>query len=296
MSNVIDTLLSVSHVTGGSSGGGGGGEAVLINKTAIANGTYTASDDNADGYKKFKVMVSNTYEASDEGKVVSNGALVSQTSDTATSNGTVDTTLINSLTVNVQGGGDAYAIARSILDRSITEYVDDQLTRIEGSALSGASKLATLRCHAVTYIGNQGCLGLKCTALAFPSLTSMGITAFRNCSQLAAFDFGPSLGSIPVQTFSNCSSLTAVVLRRATVMGMSNVSAFEGTPFKSGGTGGTIYIPKALCDHLGDGTSLDYKAATNWSTYDAYGTITWAKIEGSIYETQYADGTPIPTT
>lgn len=49
-------------------------------------------------------------------------------------------------------------------------------------------------------------------------------------------------------------------------------------------TGGTIYIPKVLYDHLGDGTSLDYKAATNWSTVDGYGAITWAKIEGSAYE------------
>lgn len=54
--------------------------------------------------------------------------------------------------------------------------------------------------------------------------------------------------------------------------------------FKSGGTGGTIYIPKALYDHLGDGTANDYKAATNWSTIDARGTITWAQIEGSEYE------------
>lgn len=54
--------------------------------------------------------------------------------------------------------------------------------------------------------------------------------------------------------------------------------------FKSGGTGGTIYIPKVLYDHLGDGTANDYKAATNWSTVDARGTITWAQIEGSEYE------------
>ena len=47
---------------------------------------------------------------------------------------------------------------------------------------------------------------------------------------------------------------------------------------------GTIYIQKVLYDRLGDGASLDYKAATNWSTVDGYGTITWAKIESSAYE------------
>ena len=65
---------------------------------------------------------------------------------------------------------------------------------------------------------------------------------------------------------------------------MANTNAFNSTPFASGGTGGTIYIPETLYNHLGDGTALDYKSATNWSVIDAYGTITWAKIEGSPYE------------
>ena len=48
--------------------------------------------------------IPNAYVAGDEGKVVSNGALVAQSSSSVTQNGTVDTTLINSLTVNVSGG------------------------------------------------------------------------------------------------------------------------------------------------------------------------------------------------
>lgn len=65
-----------------------------------ANGTHDVTQ-----YASAAVAVPNSYTASDEGKVVNNGALVSQTSDTCTVNGTVDTTLINSLTVNVSGGG-----------------------------------------------------------------------------------------------------------------------------------------------------------------------------------------------
>ena len=56
-------------------------------------------------YEFASVNVPNSYAAGDEGKVVSNGALVAQTSDTVTTNNTYDTTLINSLTVNVSGGG-----------------------------------------------------------------------------------------------------------------------------------------------------------------------------------------------
>lgn len=78
---------------------------VLVPKTIIQNGNYDPDDDNADGYSSVAVNVPNSYEASDEGKVVSNGALVAQTSVTVTENGTVDTTTNDEVVVNVSGGG-----------------------------------------------------------------------------------------------------------------------------------------------------------------------------------------------
>lgn len=50
--------------------------------------------------------VPNTYSASDEGKVVDDGALVAQTSTTVTINGTYNTTTNNEVVVNVSGGSD----------------------------------------------------------------------------------------------------------------------------------------------------------------------------------------------
>ena len=93
-----------SALLGKSLSDGGGSEPVLVSKSITANGTYDPADDNADGYSSVSVDVPNTYTAADEGKVVSNGSLVAQTSSSVTQNGTVDTTLINSLTVNVSGG------------------------------------------------------------------------------------------------------------------------------------------------------------------------------------------------
>ena len=109
--------------------------------------------------------------------------------------------------------------------------------------------------------------------------------------------------------FYSCPALKTVVLRSSNVMviGAVNAQAITGivdtivldspvvatliaantissAAFAQGGTGGTIYIPKALYDHLSDGSEYDYKSATNWSTIDSYGTITWAQIEGSEYE------------
>lgn len=129
------------------------------------------------------------------------------------------------------------------------------------------------------------------TAAVFRKLDYQG--NFMECSALQKVDI--STGGVLSYAFSN-TAINLLVLRSTTLQSLSGTNAFDRTPFASGGTGGTIYIPKALYDHLGDGTEYDYKAATNWSTIDAYGTITWSQIEGSIYETQYADGTPIPTT
>lgn len=102
-----------SYELGKRAASGGGGEAVLIDKTISTNGTYNASNDNADGYKKAVVNVPNSYAAGDEGKVVSNGALVSQTAHAeVNTNGTIDTTLNNSVVVNVPTGGGGYGYTK----------------------------------------------------------------------------------------------------------------------------------------------------------------------------------------
>ena len=64
--------------------------------------------------------IPNIYAAGDEGKVVSSGALVSQTPRTVLSNGTYDTTLNNSVVVNVPGGSSTarqYLIDPDVLDK-----------------------------------------------------------------------------------------------------------------------------------------------------------------------------------
>lgn len=138
-----------------------------------------------------------------------------------------------------------------------------------------------------------------------PNVTSIATGAFRDCQHLRAVYF-PRLTSVAYQTFYGATNLNVadlgvaasmdnglfqntkldtLILRKSdAITKITNTNVFGNTSFASGKTGGTIYIPKAMYDHLGDGTALDYKAATNWSTIDGYGTITWAEIEGSIYE------------
>lgn len=105
--DATENAMVISQAETNGAGEGGGGSAKLIKKTITSNGTYNASSEDADGYSKVTVAVENSYSAEDEGKVVDNGALVAQTAmqEEVTMNGTVDTTLYNSITVNVPSGG-----------------------------------------------------------------------------------------------------------------------------------------------------------------------------------------------
>ena len=69
-------------------------------KQITENGTEDVTQ-----YASVVVNVPNSFTAGDEGKVVSNGALVSQGSQSIDQNGTYDTTLKNEVIVNVSGGG-----------------------------------------------------------------------------------------------------------------------------------------------------------------------------------------------
>ena len=128
---------------------------------------------------------------------------------------------------------------------------------------------------------------INCTSLTdvyIPLFPTIQEQMFLGCSALAVLDL-PSVTRIRARGFESCSALETIVLRASSVAVLENTSAFAGTRFASGGVGGTIYIPETLYNHLGDSTSDDYKTATNWATIDGYGTITWAKIEGSVYDT-----------
>lgn len=82
------------------------GEPDLETLTVLDNGNYLPSA-GKDGFSEVIVAVPNSYTNSDEGKVVKNGALVSQTprATEIAENGTYDTTENNSVVVNVPSGG-----------------------------------------------------------------------------------------------------------------------------------------------------------------------------------------------
>lgn len=294
----------IMSVTGTASGGitPTGTKSITANGTGIDVYSYQYAD----------VAVPNSYSSSDEGKVVSNGALVSQTSDTVTENDTYDTTLINSLTVNVSGGGfdwnriaqnlDPYGDAVITSGTKIADYAFSRkpVTSVYSDTSGVATKLGSscfAYCSSLTKVILKYCTqsennstgyqfqGARMNYIALPRYSAQFNTNAAQGSYVQIADIG-SATAIAAKAFSGSSSFNTLILRRSDgLTSLANTNGIaENTVFKNGGTGGTIYIPKVLYDHLGDGTALDYQSATNWATIYGYGTITWAVLEGSAYE------------
>ena len=77
-----------------------GNEKTFIRPTGTKQISQNGTSD-VKNYESANINVPNSYDAGDEGKVVSNGALAAQSSQTVTDNGTYDTTLKNSVTVAI---------------------------------------------------------------------------------------------------------------------------------------------------------------------------------------------------
>lgn len=241
---------------------GGGGSAVLGQKTITENGTYDASDDGLDGYDQVTVNVPATgYTIEDIASHNYSGDIV-----------------FNGTNFSALFGGSA-----------VTSFWGDNCTTITGNAFDGCTSLKSVYAggssSAVGSYATRGCSILKAWRFPrFKTTSSVGGNGFQGCTSLQLTDFGsakvfcPGLPANTPLEIIICRSTSGVqALQTATAL--DNSSAF-----KDGGTGGKVYIPQVLYDHLGDGTALDYESATNWSVYVAYGTIEFLQLEGSPYE------------
>lgn len=121
---------------------GSGGITPTGSISITENGTHDVT-----AYASANVSVPNSYSASDEGKVVSGGQLVTQGSATYNSNNTYDTTLISSVTVNVSGGGGNPTID------SLSITPSESVQTFNSSSVDGY-KPVTVSAISNTYIGS----------------------------------------------------------------------------------------------------------------------------------------------
>lgn len=126
------------------------------------------------------------------------------------------------------------------------------------------------------------------TGVVLPSARQFNNTVFAYSTKLKYLDCGKTASGsayLSVNTFQGCTLFDTLILRHSAVVTLNNINAFASTPFASGGSGGTLYVPSALVS--------SYQSESNWSTILGYANNSIQAIEGSQYEHYYADGTPI---
>lgn len=159
------------------------------------------------------------------------------------------------------------------------------LERFGSSCFNGCTSLEYINFPKLTSrlnSPNQTSEFYNCTSLKqclIPNYGAALCSMFNGCSNLELVEVGGiglNASSSYAKAFNNCAKLTTLIFRSATMIALPNMSHFNGTPFASGGTGGTVYVPAALIEQ--------YQTATNWSTLYAAGTCNFVAIEGSEYE------------
>ena len=164
------------------------------------NGIYTPPS--GTGYSTVSVDVQTSFTQSDEGKVVSNGALVAQTSmsQDITQNGTYDTTLNNSVTVNVSGGG-------TMPDRYLTVDQLNENNEPKKISIYGAPG-DVFNWFFTGSSGTANSFGEVEEIVLDEDFASIGQThTFRDCDKLRTINLPPQMTDIPAYTFVGCSSL-----------------------------------------------------------------------------------------
>jgi len=194
---------------------------------------------------------------------VQDGALVSQTSQSITENGTYDTTTKNSVTVDVQGGGTSITDGTEVLTRNSSgqpttakhygtkvypraywnriatdgpwikltsiEFADT-VTELMEYCFAYCAALTSIDVSTVVTLGNyafQNCTAL--TSLSFPALTSIGAFAFLACSGLTSLTMPVCVNYSQQRIFSGCTGLQSVQMGSVghAVTAVSNL-AFQG--------------------------------------------------------------------
>lgn len=266
------------------------------------NGTYEAPEGTA--YDPVTVAVPNTYTAEDAGKVVVEGALVSQTSTEKTANGTYDTTTNNEVVVDVANSYTAADEGKVVSSGALVAQTSRSVTA-NGTYDTTTNNEVVVNVSA----GNSDLIDLierDITSIIIPQgVTSIGAYAFRGCNSLASVTIPQGVTSVDDYAFSNLPSLQNVVFPEGLIT-VGGYVFYQNNTFSSPVTVDlpstvtnignycfrnnrnlTLYCRASTPPTL-DGTSVfgdtgtnlkiyvpsesveDYKAAANWSSVASY--------------------------
>lgn len=230
--SLIEQIKTALEGKSAGGNGGGSGSGTTTPKLQVKSVTPTKSaqsvtpDSGYDGLSEVNVSA------------IPSDYIIPSGTKSITENGTHDVKNYASVSVNVQtasSGGNGIELAGSIVDRTVTEYIDNV-----GEAFA-IGQYAFYRCSNLTLVVASDAIGI-------------GGSAFCYCSALVSVDIngGTSIGAF---AFSDCSSLTTLTIRNTSkVSPLGNVNVFNGC-----GALTRIYVPASLVS--------SYKSATNWSAF-----------------------------
>lgn len=144
-----------------------------------------------------------------------------------------------------------------LLAGTLTEYRNERITKVQSYGFFQQVALTDLDLPNVTQTGTF--FVAACTSLVrvnIPKVQIVQAYSFQYCSMLEKLDI-LAASSINVYAMQGCEKLSALILRNANVVLLTNVNALSATPIASGT--GYIYVPAARVD--------TYKADSVWSTY-----------------------------
>ena len=117
------------------------------------------------------------------------------------------------IVVTAEGGGDD--VARSIVNKTITAYSDNEITTVGAYAFYGCNKMTSVNLQNATSVGQDafnGCSTL--TDVNLPNAKTVGNSAFQNCTSLTKLDL-PKATALNGWLASGCSSLTELNMPNA---------------------------------------------------------------------------------
>ena len=176
------------------------------------------------------------------------------------------------------GGGVDHSAEDSMIQSDVlVEYRNDRVTDVRPYCFSNCNNLVSIDLPNVYKIREATFAFCgKLSSINLPSLTTFSSWRhFQACTSLAFIKL-PKITGLENESFSRCTNLKTIVLPQTKLVTLGTINVFSQTPYASGGTGGTVYVPSALIS--------EYQQATNWSTLYAAGTCNFVAIEGSEYE------------
>lgn len=172
----------------------GGG--VLISKTISQNGSYSAADDNADGYSDVIVNVSGGSSPVLVSKSISQNGTYNPSDDNADA--------YSQVVVDVSSGGGSdnnFLITLGAISGSI---YDTDVSIVRSSVFFHNSMITGVEMKAVTSIGSSAfgsCSNLEIAS--FPSCVNVSHSAFMYCVKLTSISF-PACTNISENAFAYC--------------------------------------------------------------------------------------------